>query len=313
MRRLHLGLLSGALSMMALSLVLAGCGGGGNESDRPVARKGKGGSSGGSTSGTKAAKKPITAKEFGMITGKIAWSGDKPNLKGLTDELLKLIDQKKEDADYCKKGKPVEVSQYEYRIGDNNNLGNVFVWIEPAEKGYFFEVPEDQRKVKDGVVHQPHCAFMPHCLTLFPVYRGADGKPQKTGQKFIVKNDAKIGHNSKLKGGALNPEQDAQIPPGKEREYTVRVENEPVVISCGIHPWMRAYLRVYEHPWATVSLAPDEASDSKFGTFEIKGVPVGAKVRVLAWHEKCGYLGGPKGQEVTLKKENTIDFKAERP
>ncbi len=37
-----------------------------------------------------------------------------------------------------------ETAQQAYRIGTNDGLGNVFVWIEPAESDKYFEVPEHQ-------------------------------------------------------------------------------------------------------------------------------------------------------------------------
>jgi hypothetical protein len=229
------------------------------------------------------------------------------------------------DRDYCLAGKEYETNQQMYRIGDNGNLGNVFVWIQP-EPGHYFEVPEDQIKAlpQRVLISQPHCAFLPHCSIHVPSYY-KDGKLEKTGQKFVVENDAMVGHNSNVSGGADNPGENRLLGAGKEMEVTLVPSRNYVSIRCNIHPWMSAYLRVFDHPYAAVSSVGgdpgkkvyEDLKDPKFGTYEIKGVPVGAKVRLFAWHEsdsvgEKGWLTSPKGDEVTIQKgPNTKDFKAE--
>jgi hypothetical protein len=54
------------------------------------------------------------------------------------------------------------------------------------------------------------------------------------------------------------------------------------MVTCNIHPWMKAWLLVRPNPYAAVSKAD--------GTFEIPGVPVG-EVELQFWHEKAGYIG----------------------
>jgi hypothetical protein len=53
----------------------------------------------------------------------------------------------------------------------------------------------------------------------------------------------------------------------------------PVKIKCEVHPWMSAYVGVFDHPFFAVT-----ADD---GNFEIKDLPPG-EYTVVAWHEKFG-------------------------
>ena len=74
-------------------------------------------------------------------------------------------------------------------------------------------------------------------------------------------------------------------------------------------------MRAFEHPYAALTKVGQDAEkkvyqdkkDKDFGTYEIKGVPVGAKVTLKAWHEKLGML---ESRQITLEKDNKIDFEA---
>jgi hypothetical protein len=95
-------------------------------------------------------------------------------------------------------------------------------------------------------------------------------------------------------------------------------EMNPIIIKCNINPWMDAYVRVFDHPYATVSRAePDAKKESKdFGTYEIKYVPAG-KARIFAWHERAGWLnkGEGKGEPIDLRDGalTAKDFELEVP
>src|SRR5581483_10541286 len=65
------------------------------------------------------------------------------------------------------------------------------------------------------------------------------------------------------------------------------VAQSPDIIQDGIHHWLRAYVRTFDHPYFAVTDAQ--------GRFEIKSAPVGTW-RLVVWHEKAGYLGGMKGR-----------------
>ena len=63
--------------------------------------------------------------------------------------------------------KPEEITQQRYRLGPNNAVGNVFVWVMPADRDSFFSfTPENiaALKLEAVIIDQPHCA-KPACLS----------------------------------------------------------------------------------------------------------------------------------------------------
>ncbi len=305
MRRFLLGLATVALPAFAFPLMLAGCGGDNKDKGNPS-------SSSGSGEVVQDSSKPLKVLEAGdgVLKGKITLSGQ-PNLESLTKVLQEKMKQK--DTDYCMKGSEEEKTEQEYRLGKGNALGNVFVWIIPAE-GTFFKVEDKQLKAlpKEVKIHQPHCAFVPHCAFLFSQYHPDAKKPKAlkpTGQILKVANDATISHNTNWSGGSKNKGGNEILGAGKERPVDDLVpETKEVKVICNIHPWMDGYLRVVDTPYYAISHSDtldgkDKVGkdDSKFGTYEITNLPAG-KVRVIAWHEACGYLnkGGGKGEEIEI-------------
>jgi len=339
MRRFSLAFMATTLGAVVFASLVIGCGGKkDDDDDGPAPPKKK---RGGGTAAAAETLKPVQGKYEGTITGKVTFEGDPASVEELTAALQKEISAKPDDHSYCMKGRlpsdpadfkssiqPYETVEQEYRIGKNKGLGNVFVWIEP-EAGYHFEVPPDQLSAidKEVVLTQPHCSFLPHCAVVFPsYYKGGD--QVKTGQSLFVENDARVSHNAKVSGGPLNGESNQTLEPKKGNAEPKRVaiifkpEKREITVSCDIHKWMKAYVRAFDHPYATVtSVGGDpkkkvwENLDSDVvGTYAIKGVPVGAKVKLFVWHEKAGFLnqGGASGEAITLGKDNKKDFAASK-
>jgi hypothetical protein len=173
-------------------------------------------------------------------------------------------------------------------------------------------------------ISQPHCNFLPHCTVLFPSYY-KDGKQEPTGQKLIIENDALVLHNAKISGEkqssnlSLSPRKaDGTV---NREPYVFRPEKNYVSIACNVHTWMKGYIRVHDHPYATITSIGADLKDPKkkvyenlespeVGTFTLKGVPVGATVKLFAWHEKAGFLTAPSGDTVTLTKDMKKEFTA---
>lgn len=165
----------------------------------------------------------------------------------------------------------------------NKGLKNVFVWIEPAgaKRGTPFPVnmihKELVKPAKSIVeIDQPCCNFIPHVLAA------------QAGQKIVIKNSATFAHNAKWsseKNGDINP---LIVAGGKfEFEKALVLEPSEITLQCNLHGWMKAHVRVFDHPYFTVT--DDD------GNFEIKNAPVG-KFNLYVHHPATGWLGGAKGR-----------------
>jgi hypothetical protein len=95
----------------------------------------------------------------------------------------------------------------------------------------------------------------------------------RAGQPIAMGNSDKLMHNVK------SPEFNQGFPFGVKRTMTLNDPAVMAIIKCDVHPWMRSYAGVMEHPYFAVT--------GEDGTFEIKGL-VDGEVTVEAWHEKLG-------------------------
>jgi hypothetical protein len=80
-----------------------------------------------------------------------------------------------------------------------------------------------------------------------------------------------------------------------EHRFT-KSQTIPQPVTCGTHPWMKAYVIPRDNPYFAVTAVD--------GSFEIKNLPAG-ELEFQFWHERAGYLereGWPKGRaKVTIK------------
>jgi hypothetical protein len=165
----------------------------------------------------------------------------------------------------------------------NGGIKNAVVWLRPAAmnaKVVFApnEIhPDDQkRKPAAVVINQPCCMFTPR-VTL-----------ARVGDTLEVKNPAPVPHNF-FWPSANNGNHNPNIPPGGTFKLPnpLAAETTPIQYKCSIHPWMSGIVRIFDHPY--YALTDDD------GNFTIPNAPVGA-YRVVVWHEKTGFLGGPPGR-----------------
>jgi hypothetical protein len=226
------------------------------------------------------------------LTGKVTLDGDRPDETKLNEAIRDAM-RAKDERCLAKDAGEDETIQQVWRIDDKGGVANVFVWIVPA-KGKFFKVDMDKKTWADEVkLEQPHCAFIPHCMVLFPYYLDENGKRRSTGQKFVVTNTSAMNHNTKIEGGF-----NEILPAGKDLTVEdLQTHAMPMAIGCNIHTWMSAYLLALDHPYAAIT--------GKDGTYKIENVPVGEEVRILAWHEKAGFLNENRGAGEPIKLETS--------
>jgi hypothetical protein len=286
---------------LLISLFLVGCGkpkGDDDESGEPS----KGG---GPTVAAKTEElKPLPSKAGATLKGKVTLKGTGPDIAALNAKYQMDIKSKPDQIATCFDMAPeAEKTEPYWHIGAGNGVSDAVVWIQPPE-GYYFEVDAANKTWPAGVeLTQPHCAFIPHINWAMPMIPDAKN-PKKmipSGQKFQVSNTAAVSHNTVWKtegAGPSNAGEEGVLPAGtKPKDVSLKAGKDPGLVhfSCNIHPWMDAYVWVFDHPYAAIT--------DKDGNYEIKNVPVGSKIRVVAWHEKVTYLapGMKKGEEMDLK------------
>jgi hypothetical protein len=249
--------------------------------------------------------KALDSTGRGTLKGKVTLDGDPPAaMIAAEDQRLAGLFQAHVDKNCCQSGSDMEKEQQAWRVNDGA-VQNVVVWLRPPEGTYFRIDMDHPTWPKEVVMDQPHCAFLPHVVVLFlSYYDPATRKQKPTGQVFTVKNSAPVNHNVKW-GGFENPGDNRILGPNKDLAIElVPSYRHPVPFECNIHPWMKAYAWAFEHPYAAVT--------NEKGEYEIKGVPAGVELQVVAWHESVGWVteGRANGEAIKLKEgDNTRDFK----
>lgn len=234
----------------------------------------------------------IPSKGWGKLVGRVVYDGDPAEFQSIDEATLS-----KKDKQVCldPKASKIELIRQAWIVDpDNKGVANFLVYIEAPPYKYFKIREEDKNRSDVVNLDQPHCNYVPHVFSLFPEYiDNKQGNAKRTGQVFQIRNLAPIAHNVNFAGlpkygnGRMNISQGA----GKvdvinsSTEVRLHPQPTPIVFACDIHPWMRAYGWVFNHPYHSVSLGgrlEDKSED--WGKFQIEHVPAGVKVRLKVWH-----------------------------
>jgi hypothetical protein len=150
--------------------------------------------------------------------------------------------------------------------------------VDPATKGLANVVVFARKtsRVKEASPPQTPLVFdQKQCEFLAPVFAA------RVGQPIDVKNSDPIGHNTNIAGSSFNQ----LIPAGQGTVYKPESETGmPTMVTCNIHPWMKAYAIFRKDGYVAVS-GPD-------GSFAIPDLPAGEPLELQVWHERST---GPNG------------------
>ncbi|HLG19121.1 MAG TPA: carboxypeptidase regulatory-like domain-containing protein [Bdellovibrionota bacterium] len=165
-------------------------------------------------------------------------------------------------------------------VNKNGTLKNAFVYVKDGLTGKSFTA-----STTAVTFDQRGCQYAPHVFGMM------------VNQPLNILNSDPTLHNVHAMPKA-SKQFNAGMPV-KDMKITRKFEKPEIMvpIKCDVHPWMKAYVGVLDHPYYSVT--NDE------GAFEIKDLPVG-KYTVTAWHEKYG----TKDMSITVEvgKPATIDF-----
>jgi plastocyanin len=149
-------------------------------------------------------------------------------------------------------------------IGAGGEIKNLALYLDARRTDA--DLPEIPVEEKSFKLDNKNCMFEPHVIAARP------------GQSILVTNSDETGHNANFNffnNDAVN----FLIPAGGEKELELKAdEPAPIPVECNIHPWMKAFVIVTEHPFVGVS---DEA-----GEITIENLPVG-EVTFKVWHENA--------------------------
>lgn len=179
----------------------------------------------------------------------------------------------------CAKAHTTPATTEDLVVGGNGALANVIVYVADGLGDRTFETPPQAAEIE-----QKGCQYKPHVLAM------------QTNQKLDVINNDPTTHNIHPMPNN-NREWNKSQPHGMAVEETFTREEIVIPVKCNIHPWMRAYIAVFKHPFFAVT--------DKDGSFDLKNLPPGTYT-IKAWHEKLGTLT----QKVTVggSETKTLDF-----
>ncbi len=193
----------------------------------------------------------LTAGETGNLTGRIVLKGSPP-----AAEPFNL------GRDVC----CIEANPKDERwlVGPKGGLANVVVSLRLGRDEL---VPDSEKGSSNQTalsLTNRDCRFEPRVLIM------------QTGQTLKLVNDDPTTHNVAATFGR-NVSFNVVLAPESSRDFLLdQPERKPMPVSCNIHPYMRGYVFVSDHPYAAISEAD--------GRFSIANLPAG-DWQFQFWHE----------------------------
>jgi hypothetical protein len=229
-----------------------------------------------------AAAPPDQRGRSGAIRGRLIWAGaDIPQFKDLQSQ-----GHAERDPQVCAQRRAIPDNAL---VIDSKTKGirDAIAYVDNP-RGIFLQA--EKALIADAptvTVDQRNCEFVPRVTAMHQ------------GQELIFTSSDRIIHNihlSPLTNAGLNQ----LMPPEGRLRVKLLAERRAIPVQCGLHPWMHASIRVFDHPFF--------AKTGKDGSFEISGVPPGEQ-NLVVWHERTGYLteGNSGGMVITVSSDKVSD------
>ncbi len=226
----------------------------------------------------------ILAADITEVAGKVFYDGKAPRPKKVNMNADPI----------CGKSHTGPVFNESFLINEDNFLQNVMVWINNPK--HTSSVPSNPIELD-----QVGCKYIPHVTGIME------------GQELLIKNSDKTLHNihsmSKV-NNAFNFAMPAKSDPSTKKFDS---KEDPFYIKCDVHPWMKTWVVVLDHPYWGVT---DENGNY---SIDLSGLEAG-DYDLCFWHEKWdksmkkeGYCGDNFKQTVTVADKSvdagTMTFK----
>jgi hypothetical protein len=214
---------------------------------------------------------------FGTIKGRLVWGGDVATIPPV--KVLAEVGKATKDPNVCARDKPI-LSREMNVDPKTKGVSFAFAYLtrpKGANPDAVKQLVAEHPKVE---LDQQNCEFQPYVL------------PMHQNQTLLVKSSDPTNHNVRLTP-FTNPGVNQNLAPQGQLELKLVAERLPIRVACDIHPWMHAWIMVFDHPFYAVT--------GKDGSFEIKGVPAGTE-NLVVWHENIGFVtpGFGRGMPVTI-------------
>lgn len=170
------------------------------------------------------------------------------------------------------------------RQGDG--LGDAVVWLPDVREGKALPVERRYELTIERCRFEPHVQVAVAGGTLN--LRALDDAAHRT--HFVRRGDgARLADIATTEPLSVVPDEKVLKAPGQ------------VEVTCALHPWARAWLMTFDHPYAAAS-TPD-------GSARLDGVPPG-RWRVVVWHERFGVREDTVVVEAGREAELEVKLKA---
>ena len=164
----------------------------------------------------------------GDVKGSITFEGNAPKMKPL-----------RMDADpVCVANNEITPRKEWLILGKDNGVKNMLVYIKESKSGSLSgnSITEDV-----AVLDQNGCVYIPHVLGVM------------VGQQINILNSDGTLHNTHALP-KVNKEFNKAMPRSKKQmTVTFDKSEDPFKIKCDVHPWMVAYIGVFDHPYFAVT------------------------------------------------------------
>ena len=217
----------------------------------------------------------VSSIDAGTLKGHVKYDGKAPKKKKL-----------RMDADpVCGSSHSSPVLSENFKMASDGSMAEALVYLKNVK--YNGGVPSEP-----AVLDQKGCIYVPHVFGMV------------AGQELLIKNSDATLHNIHSMP-KVNKEFNFAMPKvvKKKKATFSKAEPDPFYIKCDVHPWMKTWVLVSDHPYFAVT-------DAK-GNFSIEGIPSGT-YEVVCWQEKFGKR--TLTAEVTIGDgDTTKDFVFTRP
>ncbi|MDE3109269.1 MAG: hypothetical protein KGL02_04940 [Acidobacteriota bacterium] len=189
---------------------------------------------------------PATAAE---VTGTVKFEGRPPALKPIDMSAARGCDQVNR--------KPVVPPVV--LTGPGDTLANVVVFVKSGLGHYRYPAPQTP-----VTLDQKGCMYVPRVVALMTdqLFQVADSDPILHDVRPVLRNNDPWGLS--------------ELPGKPPVQHRFAQPEFAALVGCMIHPWMRAYLFVFDQPYFAVT--------TQDGNFALKNMPPGTYT-IEAWHE----------------------------